>query len=138
MQVMGYGTQIIEKFAVNGPALVFSPERGADHALAFRGNRILEQNALSVGHHDKAEALVGSAVFIHSHGGRRDPALVDAAAVRAVGVKVARVQLQTSAGNEIRSGNPGRSEVEHAFAFLECLVDAVGGGRCKAHVNLHS
>ena len=85
---------------------------------------------------DVAESLVlrrsGSVVGI---GRRGEPALVDAAAVGAEGVEIARVQLQPASGHQKRSGNPAGRQPDKPVTGGEGVFDqlCIGHRTFAAH-----
>ena len=66
---------------------------------------------------DVAQALIRRGErAVGGFGGGGKPAFVDAAAVRAQSVEIARVELETSAGHQESAGNPAGGEADNAFA----------------------
>ncbi len=70
---------------------------------------------------DVAEAFVGHATFVGGFGGAGEPAFVDAAAVGAVGVVVAGVELDAAAWMEEAARHPGGREAQEPLGRVERL-----------------
>ena len=66
-----------------------------------------------------AQALVRHAAFVGGLGGGGEPALVNAAAVGAVGVGVVGMQLDAQAGLEEGARHPGGREAQQAAGVLQ-------------------
>jgi hypothetical protein len=85
----------------------------ADQRRAAVLHRLAQREALAA-HHAVAQAFVRHAAFVRRLGGGREPALVDAAAVRPVGIGVVRMQLEAQAGLEEGARHPGRRQAQQA------------------------
>jgi hypothetical protein len=69
-----------------------------------------------------AETFVGGcAGTVGGIRGGGEPAFVDAAAVRAESVQVARIELQPAAGHQERTGHPARCQTHETFTCRERL-----------------
>jgi hypothetical protein len=77
----------------------------------------------SVAHHAVAQAFIVVTAFVGRLGRRSEPALVNAAAVQAVGVGVVRVQLDAQAGLQKRARHPGWRQAEQAAGRREFGFD---------------
>ena len=88
----------------------------------MRLDGFLQQDALAVDG-DVAEALVvRRAGAVGGVGGGGEPALVDAAAVRAERVEIARIELQTAARHQERSRHPAGRKPHDALARGQGVV----------------
>ena len=77
----------------------------------------LQQDLLAV-EFDVAQAFVlRGERAVGGFGGGGEPALVDAAAMRAERVQIARIELQPPAGHQKRSGHPAGRQSDNARAF---------------------
>ncbi len=107
VHVVRNGAQVIEKFAVHGPALVFLPDLGADQHLSRLGDRLPQRERRLAIVDDVAKPFVPGSAFVGGGRGRRKPAFVDAATFGAVGIKVLRGQFEPPAGHQERTRHPG-------------------------------
>ena len=92
VHVVWNGTHIVEELRVHRPLAVFIPDTFADDVHAAFGYCLAQCEPVAPVHH-VAQALVGDTTLIGRLGGRSKPALVNAAAVEAIGIGVIRVQL---------------------------------------------
>ena len=120
VQVMHDGAHVVEELAVHRPAMVLLPNRFAHETRSLGFDGIFQGEPVPVREHI-AQPLVGRAVVIHSRGGGSEPALVDAAAMGAVSVEIARVELEPAAGLRIDPRHPCGGKPENAFTGFNCL-----------------
>jgi hypothetical protein len=118
VHVMGNRSHIVEELGVDGPALVLVPHFLPDEAGAFGHHRFQQGEAFAIVDH-VAEAFVVRAVVVAGFRSGREPALVDAAAMRAQGVIIVGMELKALAGHQEGSGHPARGQAEDAFARLD-------------------
>ena len=110
--------QVVEKLAVDRPALVGVPQIAADHLGAEDLDGVFERELVGAVH-DVAESLVGGCSLVGGRGRRGEPALVDAAAVGAQRVEVLACQLESAARHQERTRHPGRSQPQDPFTTFE-------------------
>ena len=110
---------VVEELRVHRPAAVLLPDRLADDASRRSPRRPARRVKRSLADHAVAQALVRHAAFVGGLGGGGEPALVNAAAVGAVGVDVVRVQLDAQAGLEERARHPGGRQAQQAAGVLQ-------------------
>ena len=102
---------------------------GAEQQIAGRLDRLLQQEALAVVEPDVAEALVGRrARAVVGVGRRREPALVDAAAMAAERIEIVGVQLAAAAGNHEGARHPARLEPQDAAAGVDRILTVARSG----------
>ena len=77
-----------------------------------------KREALAAGH-DVAQAFVRRAVVVGGGSGGGEPALVDAAAVQAEGVKIVGMQFEAFAGLEEGARHPAGRQAQQAAGFGE-------------------
>ena len=118
VHVVGNRPEIVEKLAVDGPALVGIPEIAADDLGTEDFDRVLEREPASVVDH-VAQSFVGGCSLVG--GGRRGskPALVDSPAVCSEGIEVFACQLEPAAGHQERPRHPGRGQPQDTLAGIE-------------------
>ena len=127
VQVVGQRVPVVEEFRVHGPLAVGVPQLLAQQLGAQLADHVHQQHffglaALFVD--DVAQALVGRGQRpVVGLGGGGKPAFVDAAAVGAKRVIVARVQLDAPARDAKRAGHPGGGKAQDAFALFICFAD---------------
>jgi hypothetical protein len=101
----------------------FHPLSRAKQQIARLGDGLPQQEAVPVGP-DVAQTFVrrraGTIVRVRR---RREPPLVDTAAMSAERVQIVRVKPQTTARNHERPRYPGRFESEDACSRVERLLD---------------
>jgi hypothetical protein len=115
---MGDRPHVVEELGIDRPLLVLAPDGCADERLPGFLHGIGQRESLA-GVRDVAEAFIGYAILIGSGSGRGEPALVDAAAIEAEGVKVIGMKLQALAGLKERARHPGGGHAEQAAVVLE-------------------
>jgi len=125
--MQGDGPHVIKELRIHRPAPILLPDGPAHERGAAFGHRLAQGEPLPA-RDAVAEPLVGHAALIGGLGGRGKPALVNAAAMGAIGVGVVRVQLDAQAGLEEGARNPIRREAQQAAALLQ------GGFRQGFHV----
>jgi hypothetical protein len=115
---------VVEELAEQVPALLALHHRRSDQEIAGRVDGILQQKPRAVFEPHVTQALVGGgAGTVVGIGRRREPALVDAAAVAAKRVEIARVQLQPLAGDHERARHPARLEPQQALSGGNGVLD---------------
>jgi len=87
---------VVEELGINGPATIFFPDGFAHERSAAVGHGLAEGKSLFADD-TVAEAFVRNTSFISSFRGGSKPALIDAAAVGAVGVGVIRMKFDAQA-----------------------------------------
>src|SRR5439155_24121780 len=92
--------QIIEELAVHRPAAEAVPQGTADQPWTFLHYRVGEGERLFITMHDPAKAFIGHASLISGRRRGREPAFIDAAAVRPVRIVILRGQLDAAAWHE--------------------------------------
>ena len=116
VQVVRNRTQVVEELAEEVPAAVPLHDVGAEEAVAFGLDRLLEQRLLAV-EFDVAQPLVGGGErAVGGLGGGREPTLVDTAAMRAERVQIAGVQFEAAARHQEGAGDPARRQSDDAVA----------------------
>ena len=85
------------------------------------GDGVFQQEPLAL-EHAVAQAFVGGAVVVGRLGGAGEPALVDAAAVRAQGVPVGRGQLDPLAGVQEAPRHPVGRQPQQAAAGVQGAI----------------
>ena len=79
---------------------------------------------------DVGEAFVGRGQrTVGGLGGGGEPAFVDAAAMSAENVEIARIEFQAAAGHEEGARHPAGREADDAFSGGQGLANEAGGGR---------
>ena len=79
---------------------------------------------------DVAQAFVGRGQrSVGGLGGGGEPAFVDAAAMSAENVQIARIELQASAGHQEGARHPAGREAHNAFSGGQGLANVAGGRR---------
>src|SRR5207302_9803718 len=126
--VVGYGPQVVEELAVDRPAMVALPERRANHLLAKMADGLAQGEGTLAAIDDVAEPLVPGGALVGGRSGRGEPTFVDAAAARAIGIKVLRSQLETAARHQERAWHPGRGQPQNAGRRRQRLLDESGTG----------
>ena len=118
VQVMRDRPHVVEELAEQVPALLPRHHRRAPSSRSPAcSTAVLQQEARPPLQPDVAEAFVGGrAGAVVGVGGRREPALVDAAAMRAEGVEIVGVQPEAAARVHERAGNPAGFEAEQSAA----------------------
>ena len=116
---------VVEELRVDGPLLVAIPDRLPDKLRAPLAHRVAEHESLAA-EHAPGEPLVGHAALVGGFGGAGEPALVDPAAVEAVGVVVVGVEADPLAGVEKTPRHPGGREPEEALPGLQRPVESGG------------
>ena len=121
VHVMRDGAHVVEELRVNRPALVLIPHRLADHSLLPLGHRVFKQELLAL---ERAEALplVPNPAVVGGVGRAGEPAFVDAAAMGAVSVPIARGELDSLAGVQKSPRHPSGREPQQALAGVESPV----------------
>ena len=106
---------VVEELAEQVPALLALHDGRPEQRIAGLVHRVLEEEAASVVEPYVAQAFVwwraGSVVRV---GRRREPPLVDAAAMRPARVEVVRMELQPSARDHEGAGHPAGLETENS------------------------
>ena len=92
---MGDRPHVVEELGVDGPLLVLRPDVLADDLRAQFRDDVAQQELLLAGD-AVAQPLVGRAAFVGGLGGGGEPAFIDAAAVRAEGVVIVRMEFEPS------------------------------------------
>ena len=110
-----------KNFEYTGQRLYLLEHGVADEPRAGFGDRVAEQKLFAV-ELAEAEAFVPHAAFVGGFGRAGEPALVDAAAMGAVGVPIVGMQLDPLAGMQKRARHPGRRQPQQSFAGVECPV----------------
>ena len=94
VHVVGDGAHVVKKLAQQVPSAFALHHVGAEQQISGSLDRFFQQEFAAALGPDVTEPLVGQSVWpIRRFGGRRKPALVDAAAVAAKGVKIVRMEL---------------------------------------------
>jgi len=123
MQMMRQRVAVVEKLGIHRPLAVLAPHLVAQQRRTQFGHDIEQQHlvrcvALCVD--DIAQPLVGrgqrAVVGLRR---RREPAFIDAAAVGAERIIVARVKLDASPRNTKRTRHPRRRQSQNPFACLK-------------------
>ena len=124
VHVMGNRPHVVEKLAEQVPALLPLHHRRAEQEIARLVDRVLQQKSAAVLEADVAQPLVGGrARAVVGVGRRREPALVDAAAVAAERIQIARVELEPFARNHERTRHPARLEPQHSATRVYRTLD---------------
>ena len=124
VHVVRDGAFVVEEFAEDVPAAFAVEDLLAEQGVSGDFDSLLQQKLAASLRDDVAEALIfGGIGAVCSLRGRGKPALVDAAAVRAEGVDVIRVELETAARNHERAGNPRWGKLENARAGFDRLLN---------------
>ena len=101
---------------------------GAQEQIAVALDGFLQQQLLAV-KLDVAQAFVGRGErAVGGLGGGGEPALVDAAAMSAEDVEIARIEFQAPAGHQERARHPAGREAHDAFSGGQGLADESRGG----------
>ena len=133
MHVVGDRPHVVEEFRVHRPPLVGVPHGLADERGTLGGHGVLERELLAV-KADETEAFVPDATLIGGFRRAGKPPLVDSAALRAIGVQVAGMKLETAAGVQEATGNPGRRESQQSPVHRQGLLHYVRHCRALNHV----
>src|SRR5262249_59800782 len=81
VHVVRNGSEVVEEFAVHGPALVAFPDGGADQYFAELSDGLAQGKGPFAAMHHIAEAFIPGSAFIGGRSGGAKPAFVDAAAL---------------------------------------------------------
>ncbi len=123
VEMVGNGAEVVEEFAEQVPAAVAAHDVGAEEAIAFEFDGVLEEDLPAV-ELDVAEAfIIGGERAVGGLGGGGEPALVDAAAMTAEDVEIARIELETSTRHKEGARHPAGGEADHTFAGGERFAD---------------
>jgi hypothetical protein len=130
MHVVRNRPHVVEELRVNRPARILLPNVFAHERCAAIGDSLAQREALSA-HDAVAQAFVRHAAFVGGFGGRSEPAFIDAAAIRAVGVRVVGMQLEAQPRLEKRARHPRGREAEQSArardfgfdSFLNVLLE---------------
>ena len=121
-------THVVEKLGVDGPLLIFLPDGGANKFGAEFGDGLLQREAHVVDD-DVRETFVRRPIIVRCFGGRSEPALVDAAAVKTECIEIIRVKLETFPGLQERAWHPARGEAQEAARVGELFAHHGGNAR---------
>jgi len=121
VHVMRDWPHVVKKLRVHRPLAVLLPDSTADDVCAALGHSVAQREAISPVHH-VAQSLVRHAPFVGRLGGGAEPALVDAAAIQPIGVRVVRMQLEPQPRLQERARHPSGREPEQPAGFLEGSV----------------
>ena len=116
---------VVEELRIDRPLAVLLEHRLADEPRASLVDRVLQQELLAF-ERCEAQPLVPDAAFVRRLGGAREPTLVNAAAVGAVGVQIGRMQLDPASRMQEAPRHPGRREPQQAAALIERLIENLG------------
>jgi hypothetical protein len=116
---------VVEELGVHRPAVVLFEHGLADQLLAAFGHGVGQSETLTLDRH-VAQAFVRRAVFVRRFGRAGKPPLVDAAAVSAVGIPVARGQLDPLAGMQEAARHPGGRKPQQALAGVQRAAECFG------------
>ena len=121
-------THVVEKLGVDGPLPIFLPDGGANKFGAEFGDGLLQREAHVVDD-DVRETFVRRPIIVRCFGGRSEPALVDAAAVKTECIEIIRVKLETFPGLQERAWHPARGEAQEAARVGELFAHHGGNAR---------
>ena len=125
VHVQGDRPHVVEELRIDRPLAILLPDGFADDCSAAVGDRLAQGEAL-LSYHAVAEPLVGHAAFVGGFSCGGEPALVNAAAVGAIGVGIVGVELDAQAGLEKGAGDPVGREPQQAAGLLQGRFDAGG------------
>ena len=119
-----------KNFEYTGQRLYLLEHRLADELRAGFGDRVAQQKLLAL-ELAEAQPFVPHAAFVGGFGRAGEPALVDAAAMGAVGVPIVGMQLDPLAGMQKRPRHPGGREPQQALRRRR-VPDPRCRRRCRA------
>ena len=130
VQMMRNRSHVVEKLAEQIPSALALHRRRAEQQIAAFVDERLEQHARAVLRPHVAQPfVVRGPRAVRRVCRRREPALVDAAAVRAERVEIVGMQPKPPARNHERARHPARFEPENAGACVDCVLCAGACGR---------
>ena len=112
---MRQGTQVVEEFREDGPAVILIPHRLADDAPFPLFDGVAQKEPLSV-EADIAEPFVVGAAGVFGFGRTSEPPFVNTAAVQTERVPVGRRKFDSPARLAEDAGNPVRGQTKDPFA----------------------
>jgi hypothetical protein len=123
VHVQGNWSHVVEELRVHRPLAILLPDDLADDGGAAIRDRLPQREAFFADH-AVAEALVGHAALVGRLGGGGEPALVNPAAVGAVGVGVVGMELDAQARLEEGARDPVGREAQQAAGVLQSGFNA--------------
>ncbi len=124
VHVMRDGSHVVEELAEEIPSSLARHRVGAEQEIAGGLHRVLQEKPLTLCRPDVTESLIGRrARTVIRIGGGREPALVDAPAMRPTRVEIVGVQPEPAARQHERSRHPRRLQPQNALAGSECFLN---------------
>src|SRR5262249_36153194 len=110
--------EVVEKLAVNGPALVALPDGRADQAFPLHLDGVAQREGALALVNDVAESFIKRSALVGGRCRRGEPALVDAATMRSQGVDILRSELDAAPRHQEPARHPRRPPTPQPPAHL--------------------